>query len=67
MPFTLADAERILAGAVDPRDGWEGGYAFTDEPEMLAEYVQAVRDGGDPAPFGPYLVRRSADEATIGE
>ena len=29
-PFTLADAERVLSGAVDPHDGWEGGYAFTD-------------------------------------
>ncbi len=65
-PFTVADAERVLSGAVDPNDGWEGGYAFTDEPELLSEYVRAVRETGDPAPFGPYLVRRAADGATIG-
>ena len=65
-PFTVADAERMLSGEVDPRDGWEGGYAFTDEPELLSEYVRAVRENGDPAPFGPYLVRRAHDGATIG-
>lgn len=65
-PFTLADAERILAGEVDPHDGWEGGYSFVDEPELIDEYVAAVRDGGDPAPFGPYLVRRGAHGLAIG-
>ena len=59
-PFTLDDAERMLSGEVDPHDGWEGAYAFTDEPELLREYVRAVRENGDPAPFGPYLVRRGA-------
>lgn len=65
-PFTLADAERILAGEVDPHDGWEGGYSFVDEPELIDEYVAAVRAGGDPTPFGPYLVRRGAHGPAIG-
>ncbi|GAA1761947.1 hypothetical protein GCM10009747_21510 [Agromyces humatus] len=65
-PFTLDDAERMLAGEVDPHDGWEGAYAFTDEPELLSEYVRAVRENGDPAPFGPYLVRRGRDGSAIG-
>jgi RimJ/RimL family protein N-acetyltransferase len=65
-PFTVADAERVLSGEVDPHDGWEGGYAFTDEPELLQEFVRTVHDSGDPAPFGPYLVRRAPDGATIG-
>ena len=59
-PFTVADAERVLSGEVDPHDGWEGGYAFTDEPELLSEYVRRGARIGDPAPYGPYLVRRSA-------
>ena len=41
-PFTVADAERVLSGEVDPHDGWEGGYAFTDEPELLSAYVHTV-------------------------
>jgi hypothetical protein len=65
-PFTIADAERLLSGEVDPHDGWEGGYAFTDEPELLRDFVRTVRESGDPAPFGPYLVRRANDGATIG-
>ncbi len=65
-PFTVADAERVLAGEVDPHDGWEGGYAFTDEPELLREYVTAAHESGDPAPYGPYLVHRTDDGATIG-
>ncbi|UOE43340.1 GNAT family N-acetyltransferase [Agromyces larvae] len=65
-PFTVADAERLLAGEVDLTDGWEGGYSFIDEPELIDEYLGAVREGGDPAPFGPYIVRRGADGAAIG-
>lgn len=65
-PFTLADAERILAGEIDPHDGWEGGYSFVDEPELIDEYVAAVKTGGDPAPFGPYLARRGADGPAVG-
>ncbi|WP_353826971.1 GNAT family N-acetyltransferase [Agromyces sp. SYSU T0242] len=69
-PFTLADAERLLDGDVDPLDGWEGGYSFTDEPDLLDQYVRTVRREGDPAPFGPYLVRRlghgSEEGAAIG-
>lgn len=65
-PFTIDDAERILAGEVDPYDGWEGGYSFVDEPELIDEYVAAVRAGGDPAPFGPYLIRRGPLGPAIG-
>ena len=65
-PFTVADAERVLSGEVDPHDGWEGAYAFTDEPELLAEYLRTVQQNGDPTPFGPYLVRRGEDGPAIG-
>ncbi|WP_168197072.1 GNAT family N-acetyltransferase [Agromyces laixinhei] len=65
-PFTVADAERVLAGEVDPHDGWEGAYAFTDEPELLGEYLRGVQENGDPTPFGPYLVRRGEDGPAIG-
>ncbi|MGW9630522.1 GNAT family N-acetyltransferase [Agromyces sp. NPDC055520] len=65
-PFTVADAERVLSGEVDPHDEWEGAYAFTDEPELLAEYVRTVQQNGDPAPFGPYLVRRGSNGSAIG-
>jgi RimJ/RimL family protein N-acetyltransferase len=65
-PFTVGDAERMLSGDVDPHDGWEGGYAFIEEPELLSDYVRAVRETGDPMPFGPYLVRRGEDGAAIG-
>jgi RimJ/RimL family protein N-acetyltransferase len=65
-PFTPADAERLLDGHVDPIDGWEGGYSFTDEPELLADYVRAARRDGDPAPYGPYLVRRLGAEGEEG-
>ncbi len=65
-PFTVVEAERLLAGEVDANAGWEGGYAFTDEPELLREFVRSVHEDGDPAPFGPYLVRRGTDGAAIG-
>ncbi len=65
-PFTVEDAERLLSGEVDPHDGWAGGYSFTDEPELLREFVRAVRMSGDPAPFGPYLVRLPDEGAAIG-
>lgn len=65
-PFTVVEAERLLAGEVDANAGWEGGYAFTDEPELLREFVRSVHEDGDPAPFGPYLVRRGTDGAAVG-
>jgi RimJ/RimL family protein N-acetyltransferase len=65
-PFTVAEAERLLAGEIDATAGWEGGYAFTEEPELLREFVRTVREDGDPAPFGPYLVHRGAEGAAIG-
>ncbi|WP_164863698.1 GNAT family N-acetyltransferase [Agromyces sp. LHK192] len=65
-PFTLDDARRIRSGELDPADGWEGGYSFIDEPELIDQYVAAVLEDGDPAPFGPHLVRRGADGAAIG-
>jgi RimJ/RimL family protein N-acetyltransferase len=65
-PFTVEDAERLLSGEVDPHDGWAGGYSFTDEPELLREFVRAVRVSGDPAPFGPYLVRLGDEGPAIG-
>ncbi|MRG59031.1 GNAT family N-acetyltransferase [Agromyces sp. CFH 90414] len=65
-PFTLSDAQRIKSGEIGLHDGWEGGYSFIDEPELIDQYVDAVREGGDPAPFGPYLVRRGDDGAAIG-
>ncbi|RXZ47178.1 N-acetyltransferase [Agromyces binzhouensis] len=65
-PFTPSDAERLLDGQVDPVDGWEGGYSFTDEPELLADYLRAARRDGDPAPYGPYLVRRLGADGEAG-
>ena len=65
-PFTVEDAERLLSGEVDPHDGWAGGYSFTDEPEILREFVRAVRASGDPAPFGPHLVRLDDGGAAVG-
>ncbi|GAA1058960.1 GNAT family N-acetyltransferase [Agromyces bracchium] len=65
-PFTPSDAERLLDGHVDPLDGWEGGYSFTDEPELLADYLRAAQRDGDPAPYGPYLVRRLGTDGEDG-
>lgn len=65
-PFRPSDATRVLSGDVDPHDGWEGGYSFIEEPEVLSEYLAAITESGDPAPFGPYIVRRSASGQAIG-
>ena len=66
-PFTLDDAERMLAGEVDPHDGWEGGYAFTDEPELLSASTCArCRRTATRRPSAPTSCAAAHDGAAIG-
>ncbi|MCI2956774.1 GNAT family N-acetyltransferase [Agromyces atrinae] len=65
-PFTTEQARRVLAGEHRADDRWEGGYLFADENELVREFLRVVDEQGDPAPFGPYLIRRGADGPAIG-
>ncbi|GLI27310.1 hypothetical protein ARHIZOSPH14_15520 [Agromyces rhizosphaerae] len=65
-PFTVAEAHRVLDGDRAPGEGWEGGYAFADEIELVRAFLDIVEKEGDPAPFGPYLVRRGGTGAAVG-
>jgi len=65
-PFTVSEARRVLAGDRAPGEGWEGGYAFADEIDLVRTFLEIVETEGDPAPFGPYLVRRNGSGAAIG-
>ena len=65
-PFTVAEAERVLAGTPGEADHWAGGYPFIDELEVVQMFMRIVEESGDPAPFGPYIVRRRSDQANIG-
>ncbi len=65
-PFTVEEAERVLAGEPGAEDQWEGGYPFADELDMVRMFLNIVEEQGDPAPFGPYIVRRQGDGAAIG-
>ncbi|SDR81449.1 Protein N-acetyltransferase, RimJ/RimL family [Microterricola viridarii] len=65
-PFTVEEAERVLAGTPGEEDRWEGGYPFADELDVVRMFLSIVEEQGDPAPFGPYIVRRIDDGAAIG-
>lgn len=65
-PFTVAEAEHVLAGNAGESESWAGGYPFVDELELVQMFMSIVEESGDPAPFGPYIVRRNSDEANIG-
>ncbi|MFC6356239.1 GNAT family N-acetyltransferase [Luethyella okanaganae] len=65
-PFTIEEAERVLAGVPGPEDRWEGGYPFADELDVVRMFLRIVDEQGDPAPFGPYIIRRRDDTAAIG-
>ncbi|WP_353808068.1 GNAT family N-acetyltransferase [Agromyces sp. SYSU T00194] len=65
-PFTVPEARRILAGDRAPGEGWEGGYAFADEMELVRAFLDIVEEEGDPAPFGPYLIRRGDGGPAVG-
>lgn len=65
-PFTVEEAERLLAGTPGDEYRWEGGYPFADELDVVRMFLSIVEEQGDPAPFGPYIVRRIDDGAAIG-
>lgn len=65
-PFTVDLAHRVLNGTTEPGDEWEGGYSFADEIDLVREFLQIVAEQGDPAPFGPYLIRRGQSGPAIG-
>ncbi|AMB59831.1 hypothetical protein AWU67_14265 [Microterricola viridarii] len=62
----MEEAERVLAGTPGDEDQWEGGYPFADELDVVSMFLNIVAEQGDPAPFGPYIVRRQSDGAAIG-
>ncbi len=65
-PFTVEEAEHVLAGTPGKEHQWEGGYPFADELDVVRMFLKIVDEEGDPAPFGPYIVRRIDDGAAIG-
>lgn len=65
-PFSVEEAERVLAGTPGEEYRWEGGYPFADELDVVRMFLSIVEEQGDPAPFGPYIVRRIDDGAAIG-
>ena len=65
-PFSVEEAERVLAGTPGDEYRWEGGYPFEDELDVVRMFLSIVEEQGDPAPFGPYIVRRIDDGAAIG-
>ena len=65
-PFTVAEAERVLAGNQGESDRWAGGYPFGGEVDLVQMFMRIVEESGDPAPFGPYIVIRRSDGANIG-
>ena len=65
-PFSVEEAERVLAGTPSDEYRWEGGYPFADELDVVRMFLSIVEEQGDPAPFGPYIVRRIDDGAAIG-
>ncbi|MEA9985426.1 GNAT family N-acetyltransferase [Subtercola sp. RTI3] len=64
--YTLAEAERVLAQTPSASDNWAPGYPFVDELAILPRFIADFRENGDPAPFGPYIVRRRSDGLAIG-
>jgi RimJ/RimL family protein N-acetyltransferase len=65
-PFTIDQAERVLDGSTASSDQWEGGYSFADELDLVREFLQIVEEEGDPAPFGPHLIRRGDSGPAVG-
>ena len=45
---------------------WADGYPFADELDVARLYLRIVAETGDPAPFGPYVVRLRETGEAIG-
>ncbi|MEF2977433.1 GNAT family N-acetyltransferase [Subtercola sp. YIM 133946] len=65
-PYSLAEAERVLARTPAAHDVWAPDYPFADEIDILPRFIADFRANGDPQPFGPYVVCRRSDNAAIG-
>ncbi|MEL4319322.1 GNAT family N-acetyltransferase [Leifsonia sp. YIM 134122] len=65
-PYTVDIAERLLAGVPAASDLWADGYPFADELDVARLYLRISAEHGDPAPFGPYVVRLRATGEAIG-
>lgn len=65
-PVVVAEAERIVAGRRGPEDSWAPDYPFAGDVGALTAFLRAAAVHGDPHPFGPYRVTRTADGRAIG-
>lgn len=65
-PYTVAHAERMLVGDPAGSDRWADGYPFADELDVARLYLRIVAEHGDPAPFGPSVVRLRETGEAIG-
>ncbi|MBT2517202.1 GNAT family N-acetyltransferase [Streptomyces sp. ISL-90] len=65
VPYTPAHARRLLDG--DPHDdSWAPGYPTADELDVARMYLGIIGPRGDPAPFGPYVIRLDGDGHAVG-
>ena len=65
-PVDVVEAERIVAGRRGPEDCWAPDFPFAGDVIALTAFLRATAVHGDPHPFGPYRVTRSADGQAIG-
>ncbi|MBO2466060.1 GNAT family N-acetyltransferase [Actinomadura violacea] len=61
-PFTVAEAERLVAAGAAP----EGGYPTAMDVAGARRYLEVCARDGDPRPFGAFEVRVRADGRAIG-
>jgi RimJ/RimL family protein N-acetyltransferase len=61
-PFTVAEAERLVAAGPAPA----GGYPTGMDVAGARRYLEVCASDGDPRPFGAYEIRVRADGRAIG-
>jgi RimJ/RimL family protein N-acetyltransferase len=65
-PFTVAEAERVAAGAAAPEDNWLADYPSEGERGGAGRFAKRSASQGAAQPFGGWEIRRRSDGAAIG-
>lgn len=64
--MTPEEAARVVAGEPGAGERWAPDYPSAADVKGAQSYLRRCAEGGDPAPFGCYEIRRRCDGAAVG-
>jgi RimJ/RimL family protein N-acetyltransferase len=65
-PFTVEEAQRVVAGDPADADRWAPDYPMEDELDPLRSFIARVVSGAEPHPYTMYRIDEAASGLAIG-